>query len=159
MGWNRRNPSPAIRKVWEAALTIKQEFRKSGQEQSAGESQDKDTLRTQGWEIDQAGKTNPSKSRNLQGEVRSYNSKVMEEINHHSTKASLEHLPCQSVHITSDMGKEGGTGQYSGESLKLFCPRIQNTFCPGNLGMFIHAGDSIKSFEADGIATDPHDIT
>lgn len=55
MGWNRRNPSPATRKVWGAALTVKQEFRKSAQEQSAGESQDKDTLRTQGWEIHQAG--------------------------------------------------------------------------------------------------------
>lgn len=53
MGGNRRSPSPATRKVWEAALTVKQEFRKPGQEQmvqSAGESQDKDTLRTQGWE-------------------------------------------------------------------------------------------------------------
>lgn len=108
-----------------------------------------------------AGEKNPSKSRKLQGQVRSYNSKVMEEINHHGTKAAPAHLPCQCVHTTSDMGKEGGQDNTVGKAIimQLFCPRIENTLCPGNLGMFIHAGDSIKSFEADGIATDPHDIT
>lgn len=54
MDWKRKNPSSVTRKVWEAELTVKQEFRKSGQEQtvqSAGESQDKGTLRTQEWGI------------------------------------------------------------------------------------------------------------
>lgn len=76
----QEEPISSNQKVWEAALTVKQEFRKSGQEQtvqSAGESQDKDMLRTQGWGIHlggrlemRDGKTHPSKSRKLPGPCR-----------------------------------------------------------------------------------------
>lgn len=75
-----------------------------------------------------AGEKNPSKSRKLQGQVRSYNSKVMEEINHHSTKAAPEHLPCQSVHTTSDMGKEGGQDNTVGKACNYFAPESKIHF-------------------------------
>lgn len=63
-------------------------------------------------------------------------------------------MSVRSYHIRS-----AGIGQYSREGLKLFSPRTQNILYPGNLGRFIHAGDSIKSFMEDGITTDLYDIT
>lgn len=76
MGWNRRNPSSATRKVWEAELyqTGIQKFRTGAKSaecwgepgQGHIENSRVEDIWVDTWEV-RAGKTHPSTSRELQG--------------------------------------------------------------------------------------------